>query len=274
MSTKNIVLIHGLWMTSLSWEHWKKRFSEQGFNVLIPEWPGMEGKSVSEIRKEPDFMRGLGVEEISAYVEKQIRAAFDTHPIIMGHSFGGLITQLLLNKGLGCAGVAIHSAQTKGVLRIPFTTIKSAWSGLKNPFDINGLAEMSFDDFNYAFTNGMDIRLARAAYNRYYIPAPKRPLIQAAFANFYSDAVTKVNYRNESRPPLLFVGGGIDHITPPSVNRENAMNYHAKTVTDYFEFSDRNHYTAGQPGWESVADYSLRWALEQSKGFEESVNYL
>lgn len=258
-STKgDIVLIHGLWMTPLSWEKWAAHYRAKGYNVITPTWPTMEGKSIDEIRKNPEILSGVGVEEVFEHLV-HIVSALDNNPIIMGHSFGGLFTQLLLNRGFGSAGVAIHSAQTRGVLRLPPSVIKAAWPALKNPFDINGIVDLSFEEFKYAFANGIPEDEALAGYNRYYIPAPKRPLIQVAFANFNPKAVNIVDYKNADRAPLLFIGGTSDHITPPSVNMENRRAYKTKTITEYKEFSLRPHFTVAQSGWEEVADYALNW---------------
>lgn len=256
----DIVLIHGLWMTSLSWEHWKRHYEEKGFNVFTPTWKSLEGKSIEEIRSNPEILSGLGIQEIFDHLVEQI-VNLD-NPIIMGHSFGGLFTQLLLNKGFGSAGVAIHSAQTRGVLRLPFTTLKAAWPALKNPFDVNGIVDLSFEEFKYAFANGMPEEEALAGYNHYYIPSPKRPLIQVAFSNINPKAVNIVDYKNPNRAPLLFIGGSTDHITPPSVNMENRRAYNVQTLTEYKEFSLRPHFTVAQSGWEEVADYALNWCLE------------
>lgn len=259
----DIFLIHGLWMTPLSWEHWKKRFEDQGFNVVTPTWKQLEGKSIEEIRSNPEILSGIGVQEIFEHLVEEV-VKLDS-PIIMGHSFGGLFTQLLLNKGFGSAGVAIHSAQTKGVLRLPFTTIKAAWPALKNPFDVNGIVDLSFEEFKYSFATGMPEDEALAGYNRYYIPTPKRPLIQVAFANFNPKAVNVVDYKNPNRAPLLFIGGSTDTITPPSVNMENRRAYNTETITEYKEFSLRPHFTVAQSGWEEVADYALNWCLEHKR---------
>lgn len=254
-------------MTPLSWEKWADHYREKGYNVLTPTWPMLEGKSVEEVREHPEILSGVGVQEIfEHYVH--ILSALDSNPIIMGHSFGGLFTQLLMNRGFGCAGVAIHSAQTRGVLRLPVSVIRAAWPALKNPFDINGIVDLSFDEFKYAFANGIPEDEALAGYNRYYIPSPKRPLIQVAFANFNPKAVNIVDYNNADRAPLLFIGGTSDHITPPSVNMENRRAYKTKTITEYKEFSLRPHFTVAQSGWEEVADYALNWC-EQNKTRED-----
>lgn len=265
--TRDILLIHGLWMTPLCWENWVKRYNDYGYNVIAPAWPGLDERSIKDIRQDPTLIRGLGVLEIVNHYDKIIRS-LKKPPIIMGHSFGGLFVQLLLDRGLGCAGVAINSAQTKGVLNLPLSTIRVTMPALMNPMDTHGVVELSFDQFKYAFANGLKEDEARKAFERYNIPGPKRPIIQLAFANLTPNAVTKVSYDNINRSPLLFVSGGEDHTIPASINKENANRYKATTITDYREFPDRTHFTLGEKGWEEIADFCLNWAIEQSEMFE------
>ena len=262
-TSRDIVLIHGLWMTPLCWEGWVRRFADHGYNVINKGWPGIEGRSVQDIRRDPSLLKGLGLSEVVEHYEKIIHG-LERPPIIMGHSFGGLITQLLLDRGLGSAGVAINSAQTKGVLRLPFSTIKAAWPALKHPAGVERIVEFSPDEFQYAFTISLSHEDSLRAYNRFYIPAPARPLIQVAFANFNPNAFSKVDYSSKKRAPLLFVSGGRDNIVPASINKENAFKYKTVSSTDYREFSERTHFTLGQTGWEEVADFCLRWANEQA----------
>ncbi|WP_408097311.1 alpha/beta hydrolase [Peredibacter sp. HCB2-198] len=267
---RDIVLIHGLWLTPLCWENWIKRFNDRGYNVIAPAWPGMEERAIEDIRQDPTLLRGLGVEEIVNHYDKIIRSLAKP-PIIMGHSFGGLFVQLLLDRGLGCAGVSIDGVQTKGVLNLPFSTIRVAWPALMNPLDTNGIVELTLDQFEFAFANTLNEAEARRAFERYTIPGPKRPLIQAALANLNPNAVTKVNYENINRAPLLFVGSGLDHTVPASINKENANRYKTTTITDYREFPDRSHYTFAEEGWEEVADFCLNWSVEQMDMFESQA---
>jgi alpha-beta hydrolase superfamily lysophospholipase len=255
-----IVLVHGLWLTPRSWEHWVTRYSEAGYTVLAPSWPGMEAE-VEALREDPSVMNGLGLGEIAEHYEKIIRN-LDKPPIIMGHSFGGAIVQILLDRGLGRAGVAIDSAPVKGVLGLPLSTIRAAFPALRNPATRKKTVSLTPDQWHYSFTNTMfDDEQSRAAYERYQVPSTGRPLWQAAFANFDPKAATKVNLRNNRRAPLLFIAGGEDHVAPASTNRENAKRYGKSTaVTDYKEFAGRPHFTGAAPGWEAVADYALAWA--------------
>jgi pimeloyl-ACP methyl ester carboxylesterase len=258
-----IVLIHGLWLTPRSWEGWKDRFESRGHQVLAPAWPRMQG-DVEDIRRDPSPLNGLGVGEITDHYEAIIRG-LERPPIIMGHSFGGLVTELLLDRGLGAAAVAISPAPVKGVLRLPLAELRSAAPVLGNPANRTRTVELTPKQFHYAFTNTMTDSEAQAAYDRYEVPGPGRVLFQAAFANLNPNAVTKVDFHKDDRAPLLVMGNDQDHTVPASVSREAArrLGKSASTV-DYKEFSGRPHFTAGAPGWEAVADYALEWAEGKS----------
>jgi len=255
-----IVLIHGLWLTPLSWEHWVDRYTRAGFRVLAPAWPGMDG-SIESLRTNSEPYAHLGVTEIVDHYDAIVRG-LETPPIIMGHSFGGAFTEILLDRGLGAIGVAIDPAPIKGVLRLPVAQLRSAFPVLRNPANTHKAVMLTPEEFHYAFTNTLSEQESAAVYERYAVPGPGRILFQAALANFNPHAPTRVDFRNDDRAPLLIIGGGVDHTVPPSVAREAAGHYKSKAITEYKEFPGRSHYTVGQPGWEDLADYALNWALE------------
>jgi pimeloyl-ACP methyl ester carboxylesterase len=183
----------------------------------------------------------------------------------MGHSFGGLITQILLDRGLGVAGVAIDSAPVKGILLLPFSSIRSAWPALSNPFNYNKAGALTAEQFHYAFGNLLSEAESNAAYERYAVPGPDHLLFQASLANFNPHAATAVDFHNDDRAPLLLIAGGKDHVAPAAVTEANYRLYRgSKAVTDYKEFPDRSHFTIGEKGWEEVADYALDWATEHA----------
>lgn len=255
-----VVLIHGLWMTPLCWENWVARYEAAGLRVLAPAWPGLEGRDVDDVRRDPSALDGLGITDIVDHYDRIIRA-LPAPPIVMGHSFGGLFTQLLLDRGLGAAGVAIDPGQTKGVLRLPISTLRSAWPVLGNPANRKRTVALTPEQFHYGFANCLTAAESRAVYDRYHVPGAGRLLFQAGLANVTPHAATTVDYGNPDRAPLLIVAGGEDHIVPPSVNRENARRHgRSPAVTAYQEFPGRCHYTLGQDGWERVADFALEWA--------------
>ena len=237
-ATKTIVLIHGLWMTPRSWDLFREFYQTQGYRVFAPAWPHMD-REVEAIRRDPSALAGLGITEVVEHYAKFIQS-LDEPPILIGHSFGGLIVQLLLDRGLGAAGVAIDSATPKGIWKLPFSAIVSVSPVLLNPLNYWRTVALTFKQFKSAFANTMPETEARAAYDRDAIPGPGRPVFQVALANFNPWAATKVNYRNHRRSPLLLVGGTQDRLVPAVQNRINYQKYaRSRAITDYKEFPHR-----------------------------------
>jgi len=258
-----IVLVHGLWMTALSWENWVKRYEDRGFRVIARSWPGME-EDIDALRRDPSQVATLGITEIVEHYEEIIEN-LDHPPVIMGHSFGGLMTQILLDRGFGAAGVAISSAAAKGVLLLPFSTLKVVAPALGNPFNVHRAVPLSAEQFHYAFTNNLSKEESLTVYQRYAVPGPDHVLFQAGLANFNPHAATTVDFQNNDRAPLLMIAGEYDHISPPSVVEANTKLYcKSSAVTEYSLFPGRTHYILGQQGWEEVADYALDWALRNA----------
>jgi pimeloyl-ACP methyl ester carboxylesterase len=257
-----IVLIRGLWMTPLSWEHWIDRYEARGFRVLAPAGPWMDG-DIDELRRDPSGIEHLGIREVIDHYAAIVRE-LDRPPIIMGHSFGGAFTQILLARGLGAAGVAIESAAVKGVPTLPWSTLKTAFPGLKRPANNRRAVALSLEEFRCAFANMPSEEESRAAYERYAVSGPGRVLFQAALANFNPRASTSVDFHND-RVPLLFIAGGKDHVSPAALNESNARRYlDSKALTVYEEFPLRSRFTLLEEGWELVADYTLTWAIENA----------
>jgi len=255
-----VVLIHGLWMTPRSWEHWIERYESRGYKVLAPSWPGMEAE-VEELNRDPSPIAELDVEQVVDHYEGIIRG-LDRPPIVMGHSIGGTMTQLLLDRGLGAVGVGVASGTVKGVLDLPLSTLKSASPVLANPFNRGKAIPLDKKQFHYAFANTLSQEESDAIYERYHVPAAATVLFEVAFANLHLHAPTKVDFGNEERAPLLFVAFEQDHIVPPKASRHNAEKYaESKATTEFKEFPGRPHFP-GAPGWEEVADYALDWAVE------------
>jgi len=258
-----IVLIHGLWMTPLSWEHWVERYRARGFETLAPAWPGMEG-GVDALRADPAAIEHLGIEDIVDHYDGVIRA-LERPPIIIGHSFGGAFTEILLDRGLGAAGVAIDAAAVKGITRLPFSTLRSAFPVLRNPANAHRAVALTLEEFHYAFTNTMTLEESRPIWERYAVPGPGRVIFQAALANLNPHAATKIDFAKADRAPLLLIAGGVDHVVPAEVDEQAARRFgRSAAITAYREYPDRSHFTVGQPGWEEVADFALEWALEHA----------
>ena len=271
-SPDTIVLIHGLWMTALSWEKWVERYTAKGYRVIAQSWPGMEG-SVESLRADPSSIATLGIQDVVDHYQRLIEG-LDDEPLIIGHSFGGLITEILLDRGLGAAGVAIAPAPVKGIYFLPFSTLKVTFPALSNPANNHRAIPLTPEQFHYAFTNDMSEQESLAAYERYAVPGPDHILFQAAFANFNPHATTAVDFQNSNRAPLLLISGGKDHVSPASVVEVNFKLFaKANAITDYHEFPGRTHFTLGQPGWEQVADFALDWAVRHadSRTGSESV---
>jgi pimeloyl-ACP methyl ester carboxylesterase len=264
MST--IVLIHGQWMTPLSWQGWKERFESRGHNVLAPGWPGVDDRDVEEIRQDPSALENLGIGEVADHYEWIIRG-LDEPPIIMGHSFGGLVTQILLDRGLGSAGVGVAASPFRGILGLPLSTVRVAMSGgLKNPFGRGKAVMLTPKQFSYAFTNTLDAHESREVYERLPIPGPARTLFEAAFANVNPRSPIKVNFKNGDRAPLLLVAPGQDHIIPASISRAAFKHQNkSEAKTELKEYPDCSHYIVGERGWEEVADHALHWAERNAR---------
>ena len=265
-----IVLIHGLYLTPRSWELWIKRFEARGYRVIAPAWPGLEVE-VETLRRDPAAIARQSVEEILAHYERLIRGQ-PTAPIIMGHSFGGAFTQVLLDRGLGAAGVALESGTVRGVLDLPFSTLKAGWPLLRNPQVRRKAIALTAAQFNYGFTNTFPPAEALRAYERYAIPGSRNVLLTGANANFNPRSALRVNFSNDRRAPLLFIAGGADHVIPASVNRHNAQKYgRSKAITSFREYPGRSHFTMVQDGWEELADYALSWAVENATAATNSA---
>jgi len=259
-----IVLIHGLWMTPRSWEHWIARFERRGYEVIAPAYPGLEVE-VEALREDPAPIAALTVPQTLTHLETIIRG-LDRPPILMGHSFGGVFVQLLLDRGLGASGVAIDSVPTEHVRVVPSSQIRASFPILNNPANHHRAVGFTPEQFHYAFTNTMSEEDSAKVYERYHVAAPGRWVWDGILANVtpgHQD--TWVDYHNDNRAPLLFIAGGADHIMPPAVNKANAEKYAKSGAhTDYHEFEGRDHFTCGAPGWEAVAGYALTWAEEHA----------
>ncbi len=268
-ATDTVVLIHGLWMTPLSWENWVTRYEQRGLKVITLGYPGIQPGTagVQALRDDPSPLAGLGVTEVFDHL-KEVIGGLDTKPIIMGHSFGGAFVQLLLDAGYGSAGVSIDGAAVKGIKSLPFSEIKATFPVLKNPANKSRAVPITEKEFHYAFTNNLTAEESKAVYDRYSVPVSGRILFQGGFANFTPSAATTYDFANDDRAPLLFISGGNDHILPPSVQHENyeKNTKRSKAITAYKLFDGRSHYTCGEPGWEAVADLALDWALAPTPG--------
>jgi pimeloyl-ACP methyl ester carboxylesterase len=262
MNVTTTVLINGLWMTALSWEYWVKHYSDKGYCVIAANWPGMED-GIEQLRRDPSSFASLGLKDVVDHYEQIIRE-LETPPIIIGYGFGGLVAQILLDRGWGAAGAAIASAPVKGIARLPLSVLKLAFSVIGKSHS-NKTASLTAEQFHRAFTNSLTETESLDAFKRYVVPAPYRVLLQTAFANFISDSAATVNFRNDTRAPLLLLAGGKDRIVPRSIVKANFELYReSKADTDYKEFPDQTHFSLLRET--KVADYVLGWALCRANG--------
>jgi pimeloyl-ACP methyl ester carboxylesterase len=258
MNITTIVLIPGLWMTALCWEHWVKHYSGKGYRVIARSWPGMEG-DIEQLRRDPSSLASLGLTEIVDHYEAII-CELETPPIIIGYGFGALVTQILLDRGWGAAGVGIAPAPMPGLLRVLMPTLRAFLNNV-----LKGSEEYSLtrSRFRRAFANTLTESESRAAFERYVVPGPNRMLLQAAFAKFTPRSATSINFRNDTRAPLLLVAGDKDRAAPPSLVKANFNFYRqSKAETDYKEYPNQDHFSFLQET--KVADYVLGWAVSRA----------
>lgn len=256
MEKKTIVFIHGLWIHASSWQPWMELFQQHGYKTLNPPWPG-DSSTVDECRSNPQTIANRGVTEVADSYAKVI-ASLSEPPIVIGHSFGGLITQVILGRGIAAAGIAIDPAPLKGVWQLPFSALRASLPVLGNPFNLSKAFSLKFNQFRYGFANAVPLEEAKELYNKWTIPAPCRPLFQAAFATI-AGSETKVDTANTSRGPLLITGGEKDHIAPPILGTASLKKYSSSVITDFKLFEGRGHSLIVDHGWKEVAEYSLNW---------------
>jgi alpha-beta hydrolase superfamily lysophospholipase len=258
------VFIHGLWLHATSWAPWLDLFRDAGYEPVAPGWPN-EPATVEEARQNPDLVANLSIDDVTDHYAKII-ATFDTAPVIVGHSFGGLITEKLLGQGVGAAGVAIDPAQIKGVLPLPIAQLRAGLPALGNPANLHKAVSLTSKEFRFGFGNALSEQESDELYEKWAIPSPARPLFQAAAANFVMHSQAKVDTDNDTRGPLLLISGTADHTVPDVVTRSTFKQYRDSTaVTQLRHFEGRGHSLTVDSGWREVADAVLDW-LKNTRG--------
>jgi pimeloyl-ACP methyl ester carboxylesterase len=250
-----IVFVHGLWLHAESWTPWMEFFRGKGYEASAASWPG-DSATTDATRANPDALAGKGVAEIADHIAAQLSGK----PILIGHSFGGLLVQNLLGRDLAAAAIAIDPAPFKGVPELPLSVLKSTFPVLGNPANRNRAVSLTEKQFRYGFTNAVTEQEARELYAKYAMPAPGRPLFQAATATFNPNAATKINVANASRGPLLLISGEKDNTVPPVLVKSALKQYQKSgAVTEFKEFAGRGHSLTIDSGWQEIADYVLGW---------------
>jgi pimeloyl-ACP methyl ester carboxylesterase len=238
-------------------------FREAGYEPQAPGWPG-DSDTVEETRRQPDQVAGKGIDEVVDHYT-QIIHGLDGLPVVIGHSFGGLIAQRLLGQGEASAAVAIEPAPIKGVLALPLSALRVASVALRKPANRNLAVSLTREEFRYGFGNALPAQESDELYERWAIPSPGKPLFEAAFANFMGHSPASVDTRNKHRGPLLITAGGKDHTVPPIISTQTRRLYHkSPCVTDLREFPDRGHSLTIDSGWNEIAQEVLTWLKQRA----------
>jgi alpha-beta hydrolase superfamily lysophospholipase len=263
--TKNpVIFIHGLWIHSSSWQPWIELFEKHGYASSAPGWPG-DGDTVAATRENADALNDVGIAAIVDHYAQLIGSP-DVKPIVVGHSFGGLIAQELLASGHAAVAVAIDPAPIKGVKSLPLAQLRSAFPVLGNPANRHRAVSLTAKQFHYGFGNTLSEEESNALHERWTIPGPGLPLFEDAAANFSKHSPAKVDTHLADRGPLLLTSGTEDHTVPLKVTKE-VFGMYAKgsSDTEFHEFEGRGHSLTIDSGWRDVADVTLNWLA--AKGF-------
>ncbi|WP_405836952.1 alpha/beta hydrolase [Streptomyces sp. NBC_01518] len=251
-----VVFVHGLWLLPSSWDRWAAHFEQAGYAPVSLSWPD-DPETVEEANEHPEVMAGKTVGQVADHLT-QLIGTLTRKPAIVGHSFGGLLTQILAGRGLSAASVAIDPAPFRGVLPLPISALRSSAPVLSNPANRNRAVPLTYDQFRYGFANAVGEEEARELYETFAVPAPGAPLFQAATANLNPWTEAKVDTENPDRGPLLIISGEKDHTVPWSIaNASYKKQQHNKNVTEITEIKDRGHALTIDHGWQEVADTAL-----------------
>jgi non-heme chloroperoxidase len=251
-----VVFVHGLWLLSSSWDRWRTVFEDAGYATVAPGWPD-DPETVAEANAHPEVFAKKSIKDVADHLDAVIRT-LTVKPAIVGHSFGGLMTQILAGRGLSAASVAIDPAPFRGVLPLPISALRSASPVLTTPLNRGRAVPLTYDQFRYAFANAVGEDEARTLYDTYAVPAPGEPLFQAAFANFNPWTEDKVDTKNPERGPLLILDGELDHVVPWAIaNASYNRQKRNEGVTEIVKIAGRGHALTIDSGWREVADLSL-----------------
>src|SRR5438874_4027715 len=251
-----VVFVHGLWLLPSSWDRWATVFEEAGYTALTPGWPD-DPETVEEAKAHPEVFAHKSVKQVADHFDYLIRR-LTKKPAVIGHSFGGLLTQILAGRGLAAASVAIDPAPFRGVLPLPISALKSASPVLANPANRNRAVPLTYEQFRFAFANAVDEEEAKQLYETFAVPASGVPLFQAATANFNPWTEAKVDTKNPDRGPLLIIDGEKDHTVPWAIaNASYKKQQRNDAVTEIVKVPNRGHSLTIDSGWREVAETAL-----------------
>jgi non-heme chloroperoxidase len=252
------VFVHGLWLLPSSWDRWAELFEQNGYTAMTPGWPD-DPETVAEAKVNPEVFAGKTVGQVADHFEDVIRK-LDRQPVVIGHSFGGLLVQILAGRGVSKATVAIDPAPFRGVLPLPISSLKVASAALRNPANRHRAVPLTYEQFRYGFGNAITEDEAKQLYDMFCVPTPGAPLFQAASANLNPWTDVKVKSKNPDRGPMLIIEGGKDHTVPPAIAKASFKKERRNEgVTEYQEFSDRGHSLTIDGGWREIADTALKF---------------
>lgn len=260
---RSAVFIHGLWLHASSWDPWLELFQQAGYAATAPGWPG-DAETVDDARRDPGRVAGKGIDDVVDHYAGIIRG-LQAPPVVVGHSFGGLIAQRLLGQDLASAAVAVDAAPIKGVLSLPVSALRVASIALRKPANRNLAIALTPEQFRYGFGNALPEGESADLYERWTVPSPARPLFEAALSNFVVRSPAQVKTGNKTRGPLLLTAGGRDHTVPAAITTSTRKLYHkSPAITDFIEFPDRGHSLTIDHGWHEVAQAVLDWLSQRS----------
>ena len=252
-----VVFVHGLWLLPSSWDRWRAHFEGAGYATLAPGWPD-DPETVAQAKADPTVFAGKSIRDVADHFDAVIRK-LTVKPAVVGHSFGGLMTQILAGRGLSAASVAIDPAPFRGVLPLPISSLRAASPALSNPRNRGRAVPLTYDQFRYAFANAVSEDEAKELYETYAVPAPGEPLFQAAAANLNPWTEAKVDTKNPERGPLLIIDGELDHVVPWAIaNASYNRQRRNPGVTEIVKIAGRGHALTIDSGWQDVADESRR----------------
>jgi non-heme chloroperoxidase len=251
-----VVFIHGLWLLPSSWDRWAAVFEAAGYTALTPGWPD-DPETVAQAEENPEVFAHKTIGQVVDHFDEIIRG-LERKPAVIGHSFGGLLAQILAGRGLAAATVAIDPAPFRGVLPLPYSALKSAWPVLGNPANRNRAVPLTFDQFRYGFANAVSEDEAKELYKTFVVPASGVPVFQAAVANFNPWTEAKIDTENPDRGPLLVMSGEKDHTVPRAITHaEFKLQQRNRGITEFVDMPGRGHALTIDGGWRKVADTVL-----------------